>query len=80
MIKTAKEVEAAMHRKDKEQKSAQEMIKIAKSADLELDEDMKFEIGEKLGKKLKNLDDIASVDIHKGKGVKRKEKELSKVQ
>lgn len=38
MVKTAKEVEAAMHKKDKEEKSAYHLMKIAKNADLDLDD------------------------------------------
>ena len=40
LVKTAKEVEATLHKKEKEIKSAQSMMKIAKNADIELDEEM----------------------------------------
>lgn len=49
LIDTAKKFEAALHKTDKEKKSANWLLKAAKEADLALDENLELQIKETLG-------------------------------
>jgi len=51
LIDQAKVIEKTIHKKESNQKSANWTLTMAKEAELELDEDMQFEIHEQLGSK-----------------------------
>ena len=92
MVEAAKKFESALHKTDKEKKSANWLLKAAKDADLMLDENLETQIKETLGaaEKLtgkrkrhqKDEDDvIAPVDfLDESDHSRRKLKEISKVQ
>lgn len=91
LVEAAKKFESALHKSDKEKKSANWLIKAAKDADLMLDDNMKAQITETLGdkalnslegsgKKKKNSEVVAPIDVIEDSGARHKTKELSKVQ
>jgi len=92
LIDTAKKFEAALHKTDKEKKSANWLLKAAKDADLALDENLELQIKETLGaadqilgkRKRRTSDDdtVAPIDVLEdtSSGLNRKGKEVSKVQ
>lgn len=51
LIDQAKVIEKTIHKKEANQKSANWTLTMAKEADLELDEDLQFEVHEQLGNK-----------------------------
>ena len=61
LIEQAKELEKQMHVKSKDQKSANWMLKTAQDAELELDEDLQYELHEKLGVKAQKLTEDGSL-------------------
>jgi hypothetical protein len=56
MILQARDLEKNIHRKRQDEKSANWLITNAKEADLDIDEELQYELHEKLGKKAKNVD------------------------
>ncbi|CDW75544.1 atp-dependent rna helicase ddx24 [Stylonychia lemnae] len=95
LVEAAKEFESVLHRTTKEEKSASWMLKMAKQADLQLDdEDEKTILGldengaskKKKKKEIKAPIDIFDTDLAKlerlqdGEGARHKTKQLSKVQ
>ena len=91
LVEAAQKIELALHRQDKEKKSANWLLKAGKDADLAIDDNLKFQIAETLGagsavsgkrKPSSNRDPqvIAAIDmIENEKGARHKGKELSKV-
>ena len=55
LIDQAKELEKQMHSKARDEKAASGLIKMAQEADVELDEDLQYELHEKLGSKAQKL-------------------------
>lgn len=96
LIDAAKKFEAALHKNDKEKKSANWLMKAAKDADLLIDENLKSQISETLGtasddlvgpgKKRKSGDGVlAPIDMIEettsgAGGARHKQKEVSKIQ
>lgn len=93
LVEAAQKIESALHRNDKEKKSANWLLKAAQDADLTLDDNLKVQIAETLGadrvggkRKKKEKDEvIAPIDMIEDDKQERfsaghKRKELSKVQ
>lgn len=94
LVEAAQKIESALHRNDKEKKSANWLLKAAKDADLALDDNLKVQIAETLGhdggqskrKRKGSQDDVvAPIDrmeeeTTSGGGARHKHKEMSKVQ
>lgn len=94
LVEAGKKFESALHKNDREKKSATWLLKAAKDADIALDENMKLQIQETLGqtdvvgrkrKRRSSEDDgddqMAPIDImDESEPSRRKQKEVSKVQ
>ena len=69
LVDAAQKIESALHRNDKEKKSANWLLKAAKDADLALDENLTAQITETLGhdkvskRKASSTTVIAPIDI-----------------
>ena len=57
LITQAKELEKGIHQRKQKEKSADWMVKSAQEADLELDEELQFELQEQLGAKAAKVAD-----------------------
>lgn len=62
LIDQAKDLEKSLHRTKQDEKSANWLIQQAKDAELELDEELQFEVQEKLGSKRIKLNDDVLTD------------------
>lgn len=88
LVEAAQKIEQALHRQDKEKKSANWLLKAAKDADLAIDDNLKVQIAETLnasqaltGRKRpsKNTEVVAAIDMIENEGARHKTKELTKV-
>ncbi len=89
LVEAAQKIELALHRQDKEKKSANWLLKAAKEADLAIDDNLKFQIAETLGagsvasgkrRQSKNPEVVAAIDMIENEGgARHKGKEMSKV-
>ena len=61
LIDQAKELEKSMHRKTQEEKSANQVLQWAQDADLELDEDLQYEVHGQLGAKAAKRSELMSM-------------------
>lgn len=88
LVEAAQKIESALHRNDKEKKSANWLLRAAKDADLALDENLHHQITETLGservggkrKRKEEEEVVAPIDRIEEEQGPHKRRELSKVQ
>lgn len=61
LIDQAKELEKQIHRKQQGEKSANWVLKAAEDAELELDEDLQYEVHDQLGQKAKQKKQLSGM-------------------